>query len=224
MDIQSTLEVAVSCSCLFLSIDCCSVGSETVQMKTLQISAAWQEESHSACGWITHHIPMKESFKYRTIQKALFQRYFMGEYDFGFLTLSLHWISQQSERGQKSSCEESDPWYEKWTFWQDTECLIFINCIFFFSFYLNRDFLVTCSDGILNASGKTVQLPLQLAKDLATLQVSYFLTDKLFLNNIAWVIGFPSVSALHTSFLLFTLLLSYRHVNCDHCKEALFML
>lgn len=38
---------------------------------------------------------------------------------------------------------------------------------------------------MLNASGKTVQLPLQLAKDLATLQVSYFLTDKLFLNNIA---------------------------------------
>lgn len=184
MDIQNTLEVAVSWSCLFLSIDYCRVGWEIVQMKTLQISAVWQEESHSACGWITHHVPMKESFKYRTIQKALFQRCFMVEYDFGFLTLSLHWIGQQSERGQESTSEESDPWYEKRTSWQDTECLIFMNC-FFSPFYLNRDFLVTCSDGILNASGKPVQLPLQLAKDLATLQVSYFLTDKLFLNNTA---------------------------------------
>lgn len=171
---------------LFISlfIDYCRVGWEIVQMKTLQISAVWQEESHSACGWITHHVPMKESFKYRTIQKALFQRCFMVEYDFGFLTLSLHWIGQQSERGRESTSEESDPWYKKRTSWQDTECLIFMNC-FFSPFYLNRDFLVTCSDGILNASGKPVQLPLQLAKDLATLQVSYFLTDKLFLNNTA---------------------------------------
>lgn len=60
-----------------------------------------------------------------------------------------------------------------------------IHELLFFPFYLNRDFLVTCSDGILSASGKPMQLALQLAKDLATLQVSYFLTDKLFLNNIA---------------------------------------
>lgn len=73
---------------------------------------------------------------------------------------------------------------------------------FFFPFYLNRDFLVTCSDGILSASGKTVQLPLQLAKDLATLQVSYFLTDKLFLNSISYVIGFPTIIRISFAYLL----------------------
>lgn len=133
--ISKTLQL---CSCLFLCIDYCRVGWEIVQMKKLQKSAVSQEEPHSACGWITHHVLMKESFKYRTIQKALFQRYFMSEYDFGFLTHSLHWIGQQSKRGQKSTSEESDTWYEKRAFWQDTECLILMNCFFFFPFYLKR--------------------------------------------------------------------------------------
>lgn len=59
MDIQNTLEAVVSCSFLLLSIDYCRVGWEIVQIKTLQISAVWQEESRSVCGWITHHVPMK---------------------------------------------------------------------------------------------------------------------------------------------------------------------
>jgi len=41
---------------------------------------------------------MKESLKYRTIQKALFQRYFMDEYDFFFLQcLSTESVSSLTE-------------------------------------------------------------------------------------------------------------------------------
>lgn len=49
-----------------------------------------------------------------------------------------------------------------------------------------RDFLASCSDGLISASGRSTQLALQLAKALATIQVSYFSHRQTVLESCCW--------------------------------------
>lgn len=138
IDIQNTLEVAAPGSYLFLSMVYYRVGWQIAQMEALQMSAVWQEESHSACGWSTHHVPMNESLKYRTIQKALFQRYFIDKYDFSSYTISPLNRSAVWKRTKKYFF-----WKIRSLIWKENilsgHRVPNINELLFFPFYLNRD-------------------------------------------------------------------------------------
>lgn len=127
--IWNTSEVAVLCSYLFLSIDCYWVSWQLSLMQALQMPVDRKNESQPVQSWITLYVTMNESLRYRTIQKALFQTYFMDENHFSAYTHSL--LNQSAVFNIPE--EELDPWYEKRTFWQNTECLIFMN-YYYFSF------------------------------------------------------------------------------------------